>query len=244
MAPASTSSAGPESQRPLTLLVIDDEPQIRRLLRITLEGHAYRVLEAANGHDGLLAAAQDRPDLILLDLGLPDLDGLSILRRIREWSAVPIVILTVNDHEDDKVTALDAGADDYVTKPFGSAELLARIRAAGRRRLPAASEALFTRGTVEVDLAARVVRRRGTVVHLTPIEYSLLRLLVTHAGKVLTHRQILNGVWGPNAGDATHHLRVHIAHLRDKLEDDSAAPTLILTEPGIGYRLTLDPNTP
>lgn len=226
----------PDPQRP-TLLIIDDEPQIRRLLRLILEGQPYRILEAPTGHDGLLAAAQDRPDVILLDLGLPDIDGLEVLRRIREWSPVPVLILSVRDREEEKVAALDAGADDYVTKPFGTAELLARLRAAARRALPPPASALFTRGNIEVDLAARIVRRAGQEVHLTPIEYALLRLLVTHAGKVLTHRQILAGVWGPNAGNATHHLRVHVAHLRDKLEADSTDPTLILTEPGIGYRL-------
>jgi two-component system KDP operon response regulator KdpE len=184
-----------------------------------------------------LRAAEDLPEVVLLDLGLPDLDGMEVLKRIREWSEVPIVILSVRDREEEKVAALDAGADDYVTKPFGSAELLARLRAASRRVQPSGAEALYRCGQVNVDLASREVRVKGETVHLTPIEYSLLRLLVTHAGKVLTHRQILAGIWGPQAGDATHHLRVHIAHLRDKLEEDCSTPTLIRTEPGIGYRL-------
>jgi two-component system KDP operon response regulator KdpE len=219
------------------VLVIDDEPQIRRLLRVTLEANGYRVVEAATGQDGIVQAAQARPEAVLLDLGLPDLDGLSVLQRIREWSRVPILILSVRDREDDKIAALDAGADDYVTKPFNTGELLARLRAALRHVQAQGMEALFRSGDVEVDLAARAVRKRGQEVRLTPIEYSLLRLLVTHAGKVLTHRQLLTGVWGPSAVGQTHYLRVHIAHLRSKLESDCSQPHLIRTEPGVGYRL-------
>ena len=217
-------------------LVIDDEPQIRRLLRVTLEANGYTVFDAVNGNDGIVQAAQSRPDIILLDLGLPDLDGVEVLKRIREWSRVPVIILSVRDREDDKIAALDAGADDFVTKPFSSGELLARLRTTLRRSQPQSTEALFRSGPYEVDLAARIVRKNGVEVKLTPTEYSLLRLLITHAGKVLTHRQLLTEVWGPNAVGQTHYLRVHIAHLREKLEDDAAQPKFITTEPAVGYR--------
>lgn len=218
-------------------LVIDDEPQIRRLLRITLEANGYRVFDAATGQEGIAQAAQRRPDVILLDLGLPDIDGKEVLRQLREWSHVPVLILSVRDREDDKVAALDAGADDYVTKPFNSAELLARLRAALRHAQPQAADAIFRSGDLEVDLSKRVVLKTGKEVNLTPIEYSLLRLLVTHAGKVLTHRQLLTEVWGPKAIEQTHYLRVHIAHLREKIESNPAKPELIITEPAVGYRL-------
>src|SRR5262245_29579643 len=218
-------------------LVIDDEPQIRRLLRVTLEANGYRVFDAANGNDGLAQAAQRRPDAILLDLGLPDLDGLTVLKRLREWSRIPVIILTVRDGEEDKINALDAGADDYVSKPFSTGELLARLRAALRHGQGAITDAVYRNGDVEVDLASRVVRKRGEEVKLTPTEYALLRLFVTHRGKVLTHRQLLTEVWGANSGEQTHYLRVHIAHLREKIEKDPSLPALIVTEPGVGYRL-------
>jgi len=224
---------------PQVALIIDDEPQIRRLLRITLEANGYRVFDAATGHDGLVQAAQRRPDAILLDLGLPDLEGGEVLKRLREWTHAPVVILSVRDREDDKVAALDAGADDYVTKPFNSAELLARLRTALRHGQPQGVDAIFHAGHLEVDLARRLVRKSGEEVKLTPIEYSLLRLLVTHAGKVLTHRQLLTEVWGAKAIEQTHYLRVHIAHLREKLEPNPSAPELIITEPAVGYRLVL-----
>jgi two-component system KDP operon response regulator KdpE len=220
-------------------LIIDDEPQIRRLLRVTLEASGYRVCEAATGQEGLAQAAQCRAEVILLDLGLPDLEGVEVLKRLREWSRVPVLILSVRDREDDKVAALDAGADDYVTKPFNSAELLARVRAALRHAQPQGVEALFHDGNLEVDLARRIVRKSGEEVKLTPIEYALLRLLVTHAGKVLTHRQLLTEVWGAKAIDQTHYLRVHFAHLREKLEDNPSAPQRIITEPAVGYRLVV-----
>lgn len=220
-----------------TVLVIDDEPQIRRLLRVTLEAGGYRVWDAANGQEGIVQAAQRRPDAILLDLGLPDMDGLQVLQRLREWTRTPVLILSVRDREDDKIAALDAGADDYVTKPFGSGELLARLRAALRHAQATGAESVFRSGTLEIDLAARTVRKQNQEVKLTPIEYSLLRLLVTHAGKVLTHRQLLTEVWGPKSAEQTQYLRVHFAHLREKLEDDPAVPKLILTESGVGYRL-------
>jgi two-component system KDP operon response regulator KdpE len=218
-------------------LVIDDEPQIRRLLRTLLESNGYRVFDAATANDGLAQAAQRRPEVILLDLGLPDLEGAEVLRRLREWNRAPVIILSVRDQEQEKVAALDQGADDYVTKPFNSAELLARVRAALRHAQPRAEDATFTAGDLEVDLARRIVRKAGEEVKLTPIEYSLLRLLVTHAGKVLTHRQLLTEVWGPKAVEQTHYLRVHFAHLREKVERDPANPELIITEPAVGYRL-------
>jgi two-component system KDP operon response regulator KdpE len=219
------------------VLVIDDEPQIRRLLRITLEGNGYRVFEAANGKDGMLQAAQCRPEVILLDLGLPDLDGIEVLKRLREWTRVPVLVLTVRDREADKIMALDLGADDYVTKPFATGELLARLRAALRHSRPGGGDALFRSGDLEADLAARVVRKRGEEVRLTPTEYALLRLFIVHAGKVLTHRQLLGEIWGATAVEQTHYLRVHIAHLREKIEKDPSLPSLIVTESGIGYRL-------
>ncbi len=218
-------------------LIVDDEPQIRRLLRVTLEANSYSVFDAATGRDGIAQAAQRRPDVVLLDLGLPDLDGVEVIRRVREWSRVPIVVLSVRDREEDKIAALDAGADDYVTKPFGAGELLARLRVVLRHAEPQGSDAIFRNGDLEVDFAGRVVRKAGREVRLTPIEYGLLRLLVTHAGKILTHRQLLTEVWGPNAVTQTHYLRVHIAHLREKLEDGPGGRELIQTEPGIGYRL-------
>lgn len=227
----------PTAQKNLTVaLVIDDEPQIRRLLRVTLEANGYEVLDAATGNDGIVQAAQGRPEIILLDLGLPDMDGVEVLKRIREWSRVPVIILSVRDREHDKISALDAGADDFVTKPFSSGELLARLRTTLRRSQPQAAEAIFRAGKIEVDVSARIVRKNGAEVKLTPTEYSLLRLLLVHAGKVLTHRQLLTEVWGPHAVEQTQYLRVHIAHLREKLEDNAAQPKLIITEPAVGYR--------
>jgi two-component system KDP operon response regulator KdpE len=220
-----------------TALVVDDEPQMRRLLTLTLEANGYRVIAAERGQEGLVLAAQHRPDIILLDLGLPDLGGQSVLKRLREWSATPVIILTVQDAQAEKVAALDNGADDYVTKPFHTDELLARMRAALRHAQGHSMESVFRSGNLEVDLGARVVRRRGQEVRLTPREYALLRVFIIHAGKVLTHRQLLTEVWGPNVGGDTHFLRVHIAHLRDKIENDSTRPELIITEPGVGYRL-------
>lgn len=226
----------PEGAIQPTVLVVDDEPQIRRLLRVTLESSGHRFLEASTAAEGIAAVAQRRPDLVLLDLGLPDADGIDVLRRIREWSRVPVVILSVRNAEDDMVSALDAGADDYVTKPFHAGELLARIRAALRRANPGGTESIVRAGAIEIDLARRVVTRRGEEIKLTPIEYALLRLLATNAGRVLTHRQLLTEVWGPQAVTQTHYLRVHIANLREKLAPDPSAPGLIRTEPAIGYR--------
>jgi two-component system KDP operon response regulator KdpE len=219
-----------------TALVIDDELQIRRLLRVSLEGNGYRVIEAATGQQGLSEAAQHPPDVVVLDLGLPDLDGVTILKRLREWSHVPVIILSVRDREEDKIAALDHGADDYVTKPFSTGELLARLRVAQRHASPTGDQTVFRTGSLEVDLAARVVKLNGKEIKLTATEYSLLRLFVQHSGKVLTHRQILKEVWGPNYTEQTHYLRVYIAHLREKLEAEPSKPRLIMTEPGVGYR--------
>jgi len=218
-------------------LVIDDELQIRRLLRVCLEGKGYRVSEAATGQEGITLAAQHPPDVVILDLGLPDLDGVTVLKRLREWTKVPVVVLSVRDREEDKIAALDNGADDYVTKPFGTGELLARLRVAQRHAQSQTENAVFRSGALEVDLAGRSVTLNGKMVKLTATEYSLLRLFVQHAGKVLTHRQILREVWGPNYTDQTHYLRVYMTHLREKLEAEPSSPTLLITEPGIGYRL-------
>jgi len=219
-----------------TALVIDDEVQIRRLLRVCLESNGYQIAEAATGEEGIRRAAERPPDLVILDLGLPDMDGVAVLKRLREWSRVPVIVLTVRDREEDKIAALDSGADDYITKPFGTGELLARLRVAQRHAAPAPSESVFRSGKLEVDLAGRTVRLDDKEVRLTATEYSLLRLFVQHAGTVLTHRQILREVWGPNYEEQTHYLRVYLKHLREKLERDPAHPELFLTEPGVGYR--------
>jgi two-component system KDP operon response regulator KdpE len=219
-----------------TALIIDDEVQIRRLLRVALEAADYNVHEAEAGQQGLAEAAYRRPDVILLDLGLPDLDGLMVLKRLREWSETPVLILSVRDGDEDKVAALDAGADDYVTKPFSTVELLARLRAAQRKARPAEAEPVFHAGTLTVDLADRRVTRGSHEIKLTATEYALLRLFVRHAGRVLTHRQILREVWGPNSEEHRQYLRVYVTHLRQKIETEPAKPTLIKTEPGIGYR--------
>ena len=223
-----------------TALVVDDESQIRRLLRVCLEANGYRVLEAATGQEGINQAAQRKPDIVILDLGLPDMEGVAVLKRLREWSRVPVVVLSVREREEDKIAALDNGADDYVTKPFGTGELLARLRVAQRHATPVSEASVFHAGKLEVDLAARVVKLAGIEVKLTATEYALLRLFVQHAGKVLTHHQILREVWGPNYIEQTHYLRVYMAHLRDKLESTPSQPELLLTEPGVGYRLVVN----
>jgi two-component system KDP operon response regulator KdpE len=219
------------------VLVIDDEVQIRRLLRVMLEGGGYRVQEAGTGQLGLSEAAAAQPDGIVLDLGLPDMEGTAVVGRLREWSQTPVLVLTVRDGEDDKIAALDAGADDYLTKPFSSRELLARLRALLRRAHPAAEPAVVAFGDVTVDLAARIVRRAGAEVKLTSKEYSLLRMLAQHRGRVITHQQILRELWGPHAEESTPYLRVQMTHLRKKLEPDPQQPRYLKTESGIGYRL-------
>jgi two-component system KDP operon response regulator KdpE len=224
-----------EAQKPL-VLIIDDEPQIRRLLTVTLEANSYRVLSSTTGQEGLVLAAQHRPAAVILDLGLPDLSGQEVLRRLREWSETPVLILSVQDDETGKVAALDAGADDYVTKPFNTSELLARLRVALRHTSKQDEPAVYQAGQLVVDLANRQVSLDGRELKLTVTEYNLLRLLVRHAGKVLTHRQILREVWGPGHDDHTHYLRVYVAHLRDKIEADPSSPKFIMTEPGVGYR--------
>lgn len=219
------------------ILIVDDELQIRRFLRISLEANGYHVHESDTGHDAIVKTAQLRPDLVILDMGLPDMDGIEVLRRLREWTKTPVIILSVRDSDRDKIAALDAGADDYLTKPFSTEELLARMRVAQRHAQPQEQEAIFNAGNVQVDFARRLVTRNGEPVKLTPTEYALLRLLIQHAGRVLTHRQILKEVWGPEYVDELHYLRVYFAQLRQKLEDDPTLPKLILTEPGVGYRL-------
>jgi len=219
------------------VLVVDDEVQIRRFLRLALETAGYRVSEAETGQLGLTSSAAARPDGIVLDLGLPDMDGTTVLRRLREWSQTPVLVLSVRDGEEDKIGALEAGADDYLTKPFSSRELVARLRAVLRRTQPAPEPAVVTFGEIAVDLAARIVRRSGIEVKLTGKEYALLRLLVQHRGRVVTHRDILREIWGPQAEDCTHYLRVQMTHLRKKLEPEPQQPRHLRTEAGIGYRL-------
>jgi two-component system KDP operon response regulator KdpE len=233
-----------EPSRPATggpvVLVIEDEPPIRRFLRPTLTSQGYRVVESATGEDGLLQAATRQPDLVILDLGLPDLDGFEVIRRLREWTTIPIIVLSARGAESDKVAALDAGADDYVAKPFAVGELLARTRVALRHAASSGlepGESTFALGTLRVDLGRRRVWVGDAEVRLTPIEYRLLAVLVRHAGKVLTHRQLLQEVWGPAQVEQTHYLRVYMANLRRKLEADPARPRFLRTEPGVGYRL-------
>jgi len=222
------------------LLLIEDEPQMRRFLRATLKAHGYQVVEAATAREGLAQAAGRNPELILLDLGLPDLDGLEVVRTIRRSARTPVIVLSARGQEQDKVAALDLGADDYLTKPFGASELLARIRVALRRSaLPpgAPAEPVFQTGELRVDLVRRQVFRGEEEAHLTPTEYRLLAALIRHAGRVSTHRQLLEEVWGANYADQSHYLRVYMAQLRHKLERDPTRPRLLTTEPGVGYRL-------
>jgi len=238
--PPETPDAAAASGGAPVVLVIEDDPQIRRFLRATLGTHGYRLFEATAGETGLVEAATRQPEIVILDLGLPDIDGLEVIRRLREWTALPIIVLSARGQERDKIAALDAGADDYVSKPFGVGELLARMRAALRhaaRNPEDAGESTFTLGDLHVDLPKRQVSVAGNQVHLTPIEYRLLTTLIRHAGKVLTHRQLLLEVWGPPYADQAHYLRVYMAQLRRKLEADPARPRYLLTEPGVGYRL-------
>lgn len=219
------------------ILNIDDEAPIRKLLRVALTGHGYEVEDASTGQDGLNKAAMFRPDLIILDLGLPDIEGLEVVRRLREWSKTPVIILSVKEQEQDKIAALDAGADDYVTKPFGMGELLARIRAALRHAAEAVQDPILKFDNLMIDLAHRQVKINEKEVKLTPIEYDLLKNLALHAGKVLTHRHLLHTIWGPEYTNDTHYLRVYTGLLRRKIEADPSHPRHIITEPGVGYRL-------
>jgi two-component system, OmpR family, KDP operon response regulator KdpE len=218
------------------VLIIEDEAQMRRMLRVSLVNQGYRLVESATGSDGLVQAASRAPDLVLLDLGLPDMDGLEVTRRLREWSKVPIVILSARGQEEDKIKALDGGADDYLTKPFSVGELLARMRVALRHSTWAV-DSIFSLGDVRVDFGKRQVTVAENEIHLTPIEYKLLTALIKSAGKVVTHQQLLREVWGPNAEKHTQYLRVYMGQLRQKLERDPARPELLVTEPGVGYRL-------
>ncbi len=221
------------------VLVIEDEAPVRRFLRATLTTHGYDVIEASSAEEGVAMATQYQPELVLLDLGLPDTDGIELTRQIREWSAVPIIVISARGRDEDKVTALDAGADDYLTKPFSVSELLARLRVAIRHsvRGAAPSEPVLRIGPLEIDVARHEVHLLGELVRLTPIEFRLLLVLAKNPGRVLTHRQILHEVWGPNAGSQNQYLRVYMTHLRKKLERDPARPKLLLNEPGVGYRL-------
>jgi two-component system KDP operon response regulator KdpE len=229
-----------------TAIVIEDEPQIRRFVRGALEAEGWLVHEAGTLRDGLAAAGTRQPDLLVVDLGLPDGDGVTLIRDVRGWSGVPIIVLSARTDEADKIAALDAGADDYLTKPFGTGELLARVRANLRRPRAAGSggdepvaEAVFHFGEIELDRGARIVRRAGSEVHLTPTEYRLLSILVANAGRVLTQRQLLREVWGPSHTDQSHYLRIYMGHLRQKLEADPAQPRHLLTETAVGYRLVV-----
>jgi two-component system KDP operon response regulator KdpE len=222
------------------ILVVEDEPQMRKFIRASLTSHGYHVHEAVTAREALSLATSHSPALVLMDLGLPDGDGISLTKQLREWSQVPIIVISARGREEDKVAALDAGADDYLTKPFGVNELLARMRVAERHAERAATPTAaqsYAFGELSIDLARREVARAGQVVHLTPIEYKLLVLLAQHAGRVLTHRQILKEVWGPESASHTHYVRVQMAELRKKIEADPARPKLLMTEPGVGYRL-------
>ena len=220
------------------ILIIDDEAPIRKLLQVTLGAHGFSTIEATTGKDGIVQAGMERPDLIILDLGLPDMEGIDALAQIRAWYVAPIIVLTVRDDEGGKVFALDHGADDYITKPFVMGELMARIRVALRHVANQSEEPVISIGPLTIDLAKRSVDKNGVPIKLTPIEYDLLKVLATHAGRVMTHRQLLQQVWGDQSFDtASHYIRIYVGHLRKKIEDDPTRPKLITTEPGVGYRL-------
>ena len=223
-----------------TILVVEDEPEIRRFLRSSLGAEGYRIVEADSGRRGAIGAATHKADLAIVDLGLPDFDGREVIRRIREWSGMPIVVLSARAQERSKIEALDAGADDYITKPFGVGELLARVRAALRHAARSPAGTALSLGSVQVDLEKRRASRAGSEVRLTPIEWRLLACLAKHMGMVVTHRQLLTEVWGPTHAGQTHYLRIYLKQLRDKLEDDSVQPRYLLTETGVGYRLVAD----
>jgi two-component system, OmpR family, KDP operon response regulator KdpE len=226
------------------VLVVDDEPQIRRALRVALHANGFDVEVVPDGESALDATAVRPPDVVILDLGLPRLDGIEVIRQLREWSAVPVIVLSVHGEERDKVAALDAGADDYVTKPFGMDELLARIRVALRHAAGQRSEPVLEFGDLRIDLARRIVMRGGQEIHLTPTEYNLLRELAVNAGKVLTHQMLLTRVWGPASAEVSHSLRVYVNQLRRKIEPDPARPRYVVTEPGVGYRFRPEPTGP
>jgi two-component system KDP operon response regulator KdpE len=221
------------------VLIIDDEIQIRRLIRACLERNGYEVIEAATGEEALGAAVESQPGIVILDLGLPDMDGMAVLRRLREWSKVPIIVLSVRDRDTEKVLALDGGANDYISKPFSTNELLARLRVIQRYDQPAAKVSVFTSGDLQVDLAARTVKVRGQLVKMAKTEYALLRYFVQHAGRVLTHSQLLREVWELDDVEKTARLRVYVTYLREKLEANPATPELLITVPGVGYRLNV-----
>jgi two-component system KDP operon response regulator KdpE len=219
------------------ILVVDDEKQIRRMLRAALEGYGYDIAEAASGHEGLSQTSIFHPDVIILDLGLPDIDGIEVIERLREWTQVPVIVLSVREHEDDKIKALDVGADDYVTKPFSMGELLARLRAALRRTAGSEDTPILVFGELSIDISHRNVSVRGEEIKLTPTEYEVLKYLAQQAGRVVTHRQLLKAVWGSNYQEHSQYLRVYVGQLRRKLEVDPSQPAYIITEPGVGYRL-------
>lgn len=221
------------------ILIIDDEPQIRRLLTMALESNGYKVIEAENGKNGLLSVTMNRPDVVLLDLGLPDNDGLSVLSQLRAWSTIPVLVLTVQDEEQTKILALDGGADDYITKPFNTGELLARIRVALRRSFKTDESPIFRSGNLLVDQNTRIVKVGDEEIKLTVMEYSILALLIKHAGRVLTHNFIIKEIWGIHYPDNYQILRVHIAQLRKKMEKNASIPQILITEPGVGYRLKI-----
>ncbi len=224
-----------------TIIIIEDEAQIRRFLRTSLTAEGYQVIEAASGKHGLTEAATRKPDMVILDLGLPDMDGVEVVKQLRTWSSVPVVILSARSQESDKISALDAGADDYLVKPFGIGELLARIRVALRHMptMPEGEAGMFSVGELNVDMIHRKITVSGVEAHLTPIEYRLLTVLIKHAGKVLTHQMLLKEVWGPNYVERAHYLRIYMGNLRHKLEKDPARPRFLLTEVGVGYRLAV-----
>lgn len=230
------------AEKGLRVLVVDDERAIRRFLRASLSTHGYEIFEAASGAEALAVVAEQRPDVVFLDLGLPDADGIHIIRQLREWSSVPVIILSVRDQEKDKIEALDAGADDYLTKPFGIGELMARMRGVLRRAVPtSAGEPVISVGELQLDFTRRIVLLAGTELALTPTEYDILKVLAQNAGKVLTHLQIIRKVWGAGYGEnESHLLRVNISNLRRKIEIDPTRPAFIVTEPGVGYRFRFD----
>lgn len=231
------------SDRPATVLIVEDEPQMRMFLRVSLAAEGHQVVEASAAEEGLALARSSRPDVVLLDLGLPDMDGMQVTERLREWTSVPIIVISARGREHDKIGALDRGADDYLTKPFGIGELMARVRVAlrNRQRVDAgANDPVIAVGDLSIDLDKRIVRAHGAEIHLSPHEYELFSLLMKNAGKVLTHRQLLEDVWGRPYSSQTHYLRVYMTRLRHKLERDPARPRYLVTEPGVGYRLKVD----